>query len=71
MRAFRVMETGEVLHPVRMELDEGEGMGDGLALADPDSPEALEWAMVTEPMPEDMRPLLEELRAEKAKQAQD
>lgn len=68
MRAFRVQETGEVLYPVRLELPDGLGMGDGLALAAPGSPEAKEWEHIAQPMPEDMRPFLEELRAEKAKQ---
>lgn len=65
-RAFRVPETGEVLYPVTLELPEG--LGDGLALAAPDSAEARAWALVAEPLPEDMRPLLEALRAEAATQ---
>lgn len=63
MRAFRVPETGEVLHPVTLEVPGGQGIGDGLALAAPDSEEARAWAMMAEPMPESMRPLLEQLRA--------
>lgn len=65
MRAFRVPETGEVLYPVRVALGAA-SMGDGLALAAPGSPEAEAWALVTQPMPESMRPFLERLRAASA-----
>jgi hypothetical protein len=68
VRAYRVPETGEVLYPVTLGGPDEVAMGDGLALAAPDSPEAAEWALVAQPMPEDMRPFLEELRAEAAQQ---
>jgi hypothetical protein len=61
-----VPDTGEVLHPVRAELGPGRGIGDGLALAAPDSEAARQWAPVLQPMPDRLRPLLERLRAAKA-----
>jgi hypothetical protein len=66
VRAYLVLETGEVLHPVRAELGPGKGIGDGLALAAPDSEAARQWAPLLQPMPERLRPTLERLRAASA-----